>query len=122
MYEVMVESSFSAAHQLREYNGKCENLHGHNWKVQLWIQGATLQPNGILLDFYELKNILDSVIKQLDHSNLNELSLFKDKNPTAENLARHLYSRLRNHFEQKELCLAKVAVWESDITMSAYFE
>lgn len=122
MYEVMVESNFSAAHQLRDYNGKCENIHGHNWKVQVWIRGKSLQPNGILIDFYELKEILDLAVKQLDHSNLNELEIFKTRNPTAENVACHLYGALRADIQRKGLMLFKVDVWESEKTMSGYFE
>ena len=122
MYEVMIESSFSAAHQLKEYNGKCENLHGHNWRIQIWIRGNKIQSNGILIDFYEVEKILENVLQQIDHTNLNELQHFKEYNPTAENIAKYLFHILSNHISQENIRLYKVAVWESDKNMSAYFE
>lgn len=122
MYELMVESRFSAAHQLREYNGKCENLHGHNWRVQIWVHGHKLQSNGILVDFCDLKNILDYELEKFDHTNLNDQPCFQNQNPTSENMARQLFNNLRNRIEQLGVRLFKVTVWESDKSMGGYLE
>src|SRR4030042_3034280 len=113
MYEVMVESSFSSAHQLIDYDGKCENLHGHNWKTQIWVRSGTVQSNGILIDFYEVKLILENILQKIDHTNLNELPPFDNQNPTAENIARYLFSMLANKINRENIRLYKVAVWES---------
>lgn len=122
MYELMVESSFSAAHQLRDYEGKCETLHGHNWKVQVWVQGEQLQPNGILIDFCDLKTMVEKVTLSIDHSNINELPGFETLNPTSENLARYIFQELRKLFNHDTIKIVKVAVWETEKNMGAYFE
>ena len=121
MFEVMVESGFSAAHQLREYKGKCENLHGHNWKVQIWVRGDVLHKNGILADFCDLKSLLDAVLSELDHKNLNELPVFQEYNPTAESLSKYIYDILLDLVAQQGVHLHKVTGWESENSMSSYF-
>ena len=85
MYEIMVEDTFDAAHQLVGYNGPCENLHGHGWKVQVHISGNKLNDQGMLVDFKEIKADLNQILSKLDHSNLNDLPEFKKTNPTSEN-------------------------------------
>ena len=90
MFEVRVEADFAAAHFLRDYNGKCENLHGHNYKVYAHVRGPKLNEGGMLLDFSKLKTALRSVCKQLDHTNLNDKSVF-DQNPSAERIAMYIY-------------------------------
>ena len=90
MFEVRVEADFAAAHFLRDYNGKCENLHGHNYKVYAHVRGCQLNEGGMLMDFSKLKAALRSVCKRLDHTNLNDLPVF-DQNPSAERIAMYIY-------------------------------
>ena len=91
MFEVRVTADFAAAHFLRDYNGKCENLHGHNYKVYAHVRGPKLNEGGMLLDFTKLKEALRAVCKQLDHTNLNDLAVF-DQNPSAERIAMYIYN------------------------------
>lgn len=93
MFEVRVEADFAAAHFLRDYNGKCENLHGHNYKVFAHVRGSELNEGGMLMDFSRLKAALRAVCKELDHTNLNDLSVF-DQNPSAERIAVYIYKRM----------------------------
>ncbi len=93
MFEVRVEADFAAAHFLRDYNGKCENLHGHNYKVFAHVRGSELNEGGMLMDFSRLKAALRAVCKELDHTNLNDLPVF-DQNPSAERIAVYIYKRL----------------------------
>ncbi len=89
MFEVMIERNFSSAHQLRGYRGKCENLHGHNYKIEIYARGRELDKTGLLVDFVELKAAADDIVNYLDHRNINELPPFDEElNPSAENLAR----------------------------------
>ena len=90
MYEVRVTADFAAAHFLRDYNGKCENLHGHNYKVYAHVRGSVLNEGGMLLDFTALKRALRTVCGKLDHTNLNDLPVF-DQNPSAERIAKYIY-------------------------------
>lgn len=114
-YELMVEDSFSAAHQLRGYQGKCENLHGHTFRVQVYLKGKKLDDSGMLFDFKIMKKALSVVLEEFDHKNLNELGMFKEKNPTAENLAAEIYKKL------KKVKPAKVTVFESDRASASYY-
>ena len=91
MFEVRVTADFAAAHFLKDYNGKCENLHGHNYKVYAHVRGPKLNEGGMLMDFSKLKSALREVCKQLDHSNLNDLTVF-DQNPSAERIAMYIYN------------------------------
>ena len=93
MFEVRVEADFSAAHFLADYNGKCENLHGHNYKVYAHVRGEVLNEGGMLLDFTCLKSALRTVCKELDHTNLNDLEIF-NQNPSAERIAIYIYKRV----------------------------
>lgn len=93
MFSVRVEADFSAAHFLRDYNGKCENLHGHNYKVFAHVKGSELNEGGMLLDFTFLKAALRLVCKELDHTNLNDVEVF-DQNPSAERIAMYIYNRI----------------------------
>ena len=122
MFELMVEDTFSAAHRLKTVNKKCERLHGHNWKVQLFLSGSKLERTGILLDFKEAKTRLKEVINPLDHTYLNEIPFFKKINPTSENIAYCLYQRLKKLFaKNKRIKVAKITVWESETTAASYF-
>ena len=93
MYEIRVESSFSAAHFLKDYHGKCENLHGHNYKVYAHVRGNGLDDGGMLIDFSELKKVLKEVCDKLDHTNLNDTPEFK-QNPSAERIAKYIYDKV----------------------------
>jgi 6-pyruvoyltetrahydropterin/6-carboxytetrahydropterin synthase len=114
MFEIVVEDYFSAAHRLREYKGKCENLHGHNWKVQVRIGAKTLNRAGMVIDFKEVKEYLDKILLSLDHKVLNNLSFFKKHNPTSENTAIFIFNRLKRYLKNKKYQLVEVRVWESE--------
>ncbi|OGX45931.1 MAG: 6-carboxytetrahydropterin synthase QueD [Omnitrophica WOR_2 bacterium RIFCSPLOWO2_12_FULL_51_8] len=116
MYSVKVEADFSSAHNLRGYKGKCEGLHGHNWKVEVAAGGAKLDRAGILVDFKLLKNKLDLVLEELDHQYLNHLPYFKKNNPTSENIARYVYDKIKG----QGLKVKSVTVWESENSAATY--
>jgi 6-pyruvoyltetrahydropterin/6-carboxytetrahydropterin synthase len=119
MYTLEVEGDFAAAHQLREYAGKCERLHGHNWRVRLAVQAETLPASGMLVDFGELKRILGECLEAYDHGFLNEIPPFDGVNPTSERLARAIAdaaaAKLPPHAR-----VSAVTVWESDRCSATY--
>jgi len=110
MYEIRVTTQFSAAHNLRNYGGKCENLHGHTWRVEAALKSNDLNDKGFMRDFKEVKQFLKEVISRFDHSYINEVSPFDKINPTAENLSRHIFEELVKVLPE----LFEVSVWESD--------
>jgi len=116
MYKISVISDFSAAHMLRGYKGKCENMHGHNWKVEVSVSSVKLDRLGMVADFKELKKSVNIVLEELDHKNLNDIPYFKRLNPTSENIAKYIYDKLR---AEKVKAMA-VTVWESDTTRAKY--
>lgn len=118
MYEIRIESTFSAAHNLRNYRGKCENLHGHNWKVEAVFRYRTLDKDGLAVDFKEVKVLLKKVLERFDHSYLNELDCFKKMNPTSENMAKLIYENLKKNNKNT----ASVSVWENESSCAAYYE
>ena len=123
MYTISVEDKFSSAHQLRGYKGKCENLHGHNWKVILSVAGNVLDECGMLIDFHELKIILKGVLANLDHTNINEFGIFKKINPTTENLAKYIFEEVGKCLIEKNITNAKVhkvTVYESEGSSCEY--
>lgn len=118
MFEICVEHTFAAGHALRNYRGKCENVHGHNYRVQVGIEGRELDENGLLFDFAELKKRLRAASEYLDHQFLNSLKPFDQINPTAENIAKFLCEEV-----QKDLgntLVAYVKVWETDTSFAVY--
>ncbi len=117
MYSVKVEAYFSSAHNLREYKGKCEELHGHNWKVELAVSQVKLDKAGMVADFKRLKEKLNKVLDILDHKYLNNLDYFKKVNPTSENIAQYIYERLKNQIAG----ISSVTVWESENTSATYY-
>jgi len=121
MYELTVESGFSAAHRLRDYQGKCENLHGHNWTVEVTIGSKQLDNRGMVIDFRKIKEKLGRVLDRLDHTYLNELSEFKKINPTSENIAGYIYSRLKNLIRGEKIIVKKVSVWETEDSSATYW-
>jgi 6-pyruvoyltetrahydropterin/6-carboxytetrahydropterin synthase len=118
MYSVKVELKFSSAHNLRGYKGKCESLHGHNWKVEAQVQRRALDKAGMVVDFHLLKDELTGVLAGLDHRYLNEIPPFNKTNPTSENIARYVYDRLK----KKLRGLSSVVVWENDSCCAKYGE
>lgn len=121
MFELIVETDFSAAHNLREYKGQCENLHGHNWKVQVILRAEKLDPLGMVLDFRDVKRILGEILNKYDHVYLNDIPEFKILNPTTENLSKILYGKLKTAMPAG-IAVARVTTWESDRCGAAYFE
>lgn len=122
MYELTVEVGFSAAHQLRGYKGNCENMHGHNWRVQINITAERLNDIDIAVDFREVKQIAREVISPLDHAFLNEVFPFTEKNPSSENIAKWIYDSLKKRINEDDLRVAGVTVWESDSASASYYE
>lgn len=116
MYEIMIEDSFDAAHALRGYQGPCENLHGHTWKVQIFLGGDELNKIGLLEDFKIIKKALKQILAEFDHKYLNELKIFKTENPSSENLARIIFEKMK----KKNKLTSKVTVWESITTCASY--
>ncbi|WP_353686739.1 6-carboxytetrahydropterin synthase QueD [Thermodesulfovibrio sp. 3462-1] len=122
MYKLKIITGFDAAHQLRGYKGKCENIHGHNWKVEVEVIAENLNEIGIAIDFKELKGITEEIISRLDHSFINQISPFTEINPSSENIARWIYISLRDKLSQVPVKLYSVTVWESDYASATYFE
>jgi len=118
MFEVKVESHFSAAHHLLNYDGKCENPHGHNWKVEVYAQGKELNESGILIDFKVLKKELNELLDRLDHYDLNNLEEFKGLSPSSENISKFIYMELKKKLPQ----ITKVCVWETERARATYWE
>lgn len=121
MYELKVETDFAAAHQLAMVGEKCENLHGHNWKIEVTIAGETLDAGGVLVDFGILKQYLRAVMETLDHKFLNELEIFGDSvPPSSENIARYVAVSLKEMLDNPDLRVARVSAWESKNACATY--
>jgi 6-pyruvoyltetrahydropterin/6-carboxytetrahydropterin synthase len=121
MFEVMIERNFSSAHQLRGYQGKCENLHGHNYKIEIYARGRELDNIGLLVDFGELKTAADEVVQYLDHRNINELPPFDvELNPSAENLARYILERVASRVGDGRVQIYKVRCFETPTSIATY--
>ncbi len=122
MYEVTSEVTFSAAHRLRNYNGPCENLHGHNWRVRASVRCETVNELGIGIDFRALREQLASVVDALDHSDLNTLFDARHANPSSENIARCIFDELRERLSAGSCAVARVEVYETPTNCAAYYE
>jgi 6-pyruvoyltetrahydropterin/6-carboxytetrahydropterin synthase len=125
MFEVTVEDTFAAGHALRGYRGKCENPHGHNYRVRITLAGEELDPIGLLYDFKDLKAAMGEVIDRLDHQFLNDLEPFRQLNPSAENLARYFYQETTARLHAAtdgRIRVKDVTVWETETTTARYFE
>ena len=121
MFEVMIERNFSSAHQLRGYKGKCENLHGHNYRIEIYARGRELDNIGLLVDFGELKEAADEVVRYLDHRNINELAPFDEElNPSAENLARYILERVSSEVGDDRVEVYKVRCFETPTSVATY--
>jgi 6-pyruvoyltetrahydropterin/6-carboxytetrahydropterin synthase len=120
MFEVSIEHTFAAGHALREYKGKCENVHGHNYKVQVTLRGEKLDRTGLLADFVDLKRLLREISEPLDHVFLNDIEPFTTLNPSAENIAWYICEKLQQGIRQDAVEVAEVKVWETDIQSASY--
>jgi 6-pyruvoyltetrahydropterin/6-carboxytetrahydropterin synthase len=122
MYELKIVTDFSAAHRLNNFYGKCESLHGHNWKVEVFLRGDRLDEAGLVKDFGVVKAKAREVLGELDHKFLNDLPAFREQNPSSENLARYLFERLVAALNDDNVQINRVSVWESDTSCASYFE
>jgi 6-pyruvoyltetrahydropterin/6-carboxytetrahydropterin synthase len=121
MFEVTIEESFAAGHALRNYRGKCENVHGHNYRCQVTVEGEQLDSIGLLVDFVELKRVVHSVLDRLDHTWLNEFPPFDVLNPSAENIAKYIHDEvLKGLPDQDRVRLSQVKLWETDTCSAIY--
>jgi len=120
MYTARVEEWFAAAHFLVNYHGKCENLHGHNYKVRVTVKGSRLDGGGMLCDFGVLKGALKEVFKELDHSNLNDLPFFSDGNPSAERIAEYIFIEMEKRLDIEPAALSLVEVFETEKHVASY--
>lgn len=118
MFEIKVKATFSSAHNLRNYRGKCERLHGHNWNVEAVFAYKSLDADGMAIDFREAKSMLKDSIEDLDHSYLNDLASFKKVNPTSENIAKFIYGRIGRRNRR----IRSVSVWENESSCATYSE
>lgn len=122
-YELTVEDHFSSAHQLRGYMGKCENMHGHNWRVKLRVTGSRLDNIGLLVDFGVLKKILKEVLSRIDHVNINDTPPFDRINPSSENIAEYICSEVQPLIsrEYPAVTVSSVTVWESQTSSCTFY-
>src|SRR5271170_6128745 len=121
MFEVTIEETFAAGHALRNYRGKCENVHGHNYRCQVTLEGAELDDIGLLVDFVELKRVVHGVIDRMDHQWLNEFPPFDTLNPSAENMAKFIYDEVETGLKlEAGVRIASVKLWETDTCSATY--
>jgi len=122
MFEIAVEQQFASAHALRNYKGRCENVHGHNWKVRVVIQGEKLDETGMLVDFLDVKSFMGEILDRIDHQFLNEIPPFDVVNPSAENIAEYFYQEMRGKLEDTPVPvrISEVKIWETDIQSATY--
>lgn len=120
-YQVKIICDFAAAHNLRNFRGKCENLHGHNWKVEVIVRGNELDDSGVLMDFGELKQTTREILGELDHKYLNDLAFFQSLNPSSENIARYLFDRLSERLNNDRRGVYEVSAWESADACATYY-
>jgi 6-pyruvoyltetrahydropterin/6-carboxytetrahydropterin synthase len=120
MFEVSVEKTFAAGHALRNYHGKCENVHGHNYRVLVTIQGQELDSIGLLVDFVEVKKLMHQVIDRLDHQFINDVKPFDVLNPSAENMAKYFYDEISTGLGKAPVRVGEVKVWETDTASATY--
>lgn len=113
---------FASAHSLRGYPGDCAKLHGHNWKIEVEVRGHQLNEIGMVIDFKEIKRHAKEVVKELDHTFLNDHPHFKDVNPTAENIAAYLYKTIQQRIQSNPVQMHQITVWENDRNCVIYSE
>ena len=120
MFEVSVEQTFAAGHALRNYRGKCENVHGHNYRVLVTMEGRELDSIGLLVDFVEVKKLINSVVDRLDHQFINDLVPFDEITPSAENMAKYFYDEISAALEAGSVHVGEVKIWETDTASATY--
>jgi len=120
LYEVTITRSFSAAHTLRDIGGKCESLHGHNFRVEVTVSGESLDEEGLLVDFRLLKRVTEETLEAIDHRHLNELAMFAEMNPSSERLAKWIHDRIAEEISSERVRVSRVVVWESDDARATY--
>ncbi len=120
MYQITVTSHFAGAHRLRYLHGKCEDLHGHNWKVEVSVVSKRLNREGVVIDFKILKKKMEEVLSHLDHTYLNELPYFSKREPSSENIARYVFERMKKELKGYPATLQKVSAWESETACATY--
>jgi 6-pyruvoyltetrahydropterin/6-carboxytetrahydropterin synthase len=120
VYELKIVTHLAAAHQLRESQGQCERLHGHNWKIEVTVEGKELDKTGLLVDFKVIKDATARVVQGLDHQFLNELEPFEKVNPSSENIAHHIFDGLSKALNTDGVKVKRVTAWESETACAAY--
>ncbi len=120
MFEISVDYSFASGHALRGYKGKCEHVHGHNYKVRVTVGGETLNSIGLLMDFIDLRAALKAMAERIDHRFMNDIPPFDKLNPSAENLAKYFCEGLGLQVQEHGLHVVSVTVWETDTTSATY--
>lgn len=122
MYHLTIYTYFAAAHNLINYQGDCENLHGHNWKVEVTVSARELDKAGLGIDFKILKKKTNALLDTLDHKYLNDLAPFRDRSPSSENICSYLFEHLASEMNDTNVRVEKVTVWESDNACASYTE
>lgn len=120
MYEVAIRSHFDSAHYLRDYGGRCENLHGHRWQLEVVLRADELNEIGLAYDFTELKRIVNELVKRFDHVCLNEVEPFVQINPSTENIARTIFELVEHQLDGERVKVDRVTVWESPDSWASY--
>jgi 6-pyruvoyltetrahydropterin/6-carboxytetrahydropterin synthase len=120
MYELKVVTKFAAAHQLTMVGSKCENMHGHNWKIEVYVTGEDTDDAGVLMDFGIVKKHVREIMSMLDHKYLNELDYFRHSQPSSENIAYFVATELQKRIDNQSVSLSKVTAWESDDAAATY--
>ena len=121
MFEITVYSHFSGAHRLRYLRGRCEELHGHNWKIEVSVVSSSMNQEGIVLDFGVLKQKVEKILKSLDHTYLNDLPYFAEREPSSEIIAKFIFDKLKTELNRYPVKLKRVTAWESDTASATYF-
>lgn len=121
MYEVKIITRFAAAHNLKNFKGRCEALHGHNWRVEVRVRAEALDSAGVVVDFSDVKLAVKEILDTIDHTYLNDHPFFKENNPSSENIARYVFQELVKGFERDGLKVASVSAWESDDACATYY-
>ncbi|MCG2713153.1 MAG: 6-carboxytetrahydropterin synthase QueD [Candidatus Omnitrophica bacterium] len=122
MFEISVVMEFSAAHNLRDYHGKCEKLHGHNWQVEVFLAAETLDKGSMVMDFTLARKKLKQVLKYFDHSYINETEYFSKSNPTSENIAKFIFEKMAKKVKRYNCTVARVSIWETSRSKATYYE